>query len=157
MLWKYFPAQNHENPVTASPDKEMQFGGYSPSVGGAKERPTTAPNKRSVRFADELGFDELDFSLNDSRPSTAPGSGRSMQTNSRLKDATIGSSFEDENTDVSLDLSAVDFQRPKLNVSSGMLSYFEKANLHLPWREVQFEMSHSHVVKIVSFPVFFGS
>ena len=100
-----------ESPVTSPKNEDVTFGGYSPSVGEAKERPLTAPNKRSVRFADELGLDGLDLSLNDSRPSTAPGSGRSRNAN-RLKDATIGSSFEDDNTDVSLELSTNEFKRP---------------------------------------------
>ena len=83
------------------------------------ERPISAPSKRSVRFADELGFDELDLSLNDSRPSTAPGSGRSRMPN-RLQDASIGSSFEDENTDMSLDLSTSDFKRSSTPTSTAV-------------------------------------
>ena len=111
-----------ESPITSPREKSVAFGGYSPSVGGAMERPISAPSKRSVRFADELGFDELDLSLNDSRPSTAPGSGRSRMPN-RLKDASIGSSFEDENMDLSLDLSTSDFRRSSTPTSTavGML------------------------------------
>jgi len=108
-----------ESPITSPREKSVAFGGYSPSVGGAMERPISAPSKRSVRFADELGFDELDLSLNDSRPSTAPGSGRSRMPN-RLKDASIGSSFEDENTDMSLDLSTSDFKRSSTPTSTAV-------------------------------------
>lgn len=113
-----------ESPVTSPPEKDITFGGYTPSVGGTKERPTTAPSRRTVRFADELGFDELDVSLNESRPSTAPGSRRSTKPNSRLKDATIGSSFEDDNTDISLDLSTSEFRRPSLTKATGFSGLF---------------------------------
>ena len=57
----------------------MQFGGYAPSLsGGGDGRPTTAPDKRSVRFADDLGFDINDNDYADKmlsqqrRPKTAP-------------------------------------------------------------------------------------
>ena len=123
-----------DSPITSPRDKNVTFGGYSPSVGGANERPITAPSRRSVRFADELGFDELDFSLNDSRPSTAPESGQTKKPN-RLKDATIGSSFEEENTDISLDLSTSEFKRPSTpNLkTAGMLSLSNVSTLHFVW------------------------
>ena len=60
-------------------EDDMQFGGYAPSLGGGSDgRPTTAPDKRSVRFADDLGFDINDNDDADkllsqqSRPKTAP-------------------------------------------------------------------------------------
>ena len=60
-------------------EDDMQFGGYAPSLGGGGDgRPTTAPDKRSVRFADDLGFDINDNDDADkllsqqSRPKTAP-------------------------------------------------------------------------------------
>ena len=59
---------NRRNPfnlVSKGEDKT----GYSPSI--ASDRPTTAPNRRSVRFADQLGID-LDGSITDKRPITAP-------------------------------------------------------------------------------------
>ena len=52
---------------------DIQFGGYAPSLGGGSGRPTTAPNKRSVSFADDLGFDEGDDDgIMSQRPKTAP-------------------------------------------------------------------------------------
>ena len=98
-----------ESPITSPREKEVKFGGYSPSVGVT--RPTTAPNKRSVRFADELGFDELDFSFSESRPSSAPDGGRAKRTTTKSRDISAGSSFEDENTDISLELSSSDFRK----------------------------------------------
>ncbi|XP_066919700.1 fas-binding factor 1 homolog [Clytia hemisphaerica] len=64
---------------------DVLFGGYAPTV-GAGERPTTAPDKRSVRFADDLGLD-----LNDekeSRPKTAPS-----RKTSDLFDSSLDESF----------------------------------------------------------------
>ncbi|XP_065065878.1 fas-binding factor 1-like isoform X1 [Rhopilema esculentum] len=98
-----------ESPITSPREKEVKFGGYSPSVGVT--RPTTAPNKRSVRFADELGFDELDFSFSESRPSSAPDGGRAKRAATKSRDISAGSSFEDENTDISLELSSSDFRK----------------------------------------------
>ena len=59
----------------AQQEDDMLFGGYAPSLGGG--RPTTAPDKRSVRFADDIGFDvndndEMDKMLSQRRPKTAP-------------------------------------------------------------------------------------
>ena len=74
---------DNESPVTSPREKEFQFGGYSPSIGGStptdgRGRPTTAPNRRAVRFADELGLDDNDFlSSSDNRPRSAPNNPRS--------------------------------------------------------------------------------
>ena len=89
--------------IVSPRDKDVKFGAYSPSVGG---RPTTAPNKRSVRFADELGFDDLDASQNESRPSSAPGGSRRRKapTGGKRRDFEASSSFEDDTTDCSQEL-----------------------------------------------------
>ena len=110
-----------ESPITSPREKDIRFGSYSPSAGTSKDRPTTAPNRRSVRFADELGFDDLDMSFPDStsRPSTAPESGRSKTKKSvkKSKDA----SLEDDNTDVSLELSTGDLKKtPKSKEATPM-------------------------------------
>ena len=68
---------------TTSPSRQvdLQFGGYMPSSGNS--RPSTAPNKRSVHFADELGLDGGDFpSEGKGRPTTAPSRNQRNRTSS---------------------------------------------------------------------------
>ncbi|XP_031567504.1 fas-binding factor 1 homolog [Actinia tenebrosa] len=84
-------------------EESFQFGSYTPSAaigpGGPGSRPDTAPGRRSVRFADELGLDD-DLLGGASRPSTAPPE-RKQATQGKgrrgMKDSG-GSSFDEDST-----------------------------------------------------------
>ena len=60
-------------------------------MGGGGERPTTAPDKRSVRFADDLGLDLNEE--NESRPKTAPSRKTIQSRGSDLFDSSLDESF----------------------------------------------------------------
>ena len=92
----------------------MQFGGYAPSLGKGSNnssggRPTTAPsfsdnNRRSVRFAGDLGLDDDDddddintaMTSQRGRPKTAPAaSGNKSRNNNNNTNDLLNSSLED--------------------------------------------------------------
>lgn len=73
-------------------DDDLLFGAYAPSVGGNNNnRPTTAPDRRSVHFADDLGLDLNDDSA-DGRPSTAPEKKKTSASADFLLDSSLDES-----------------------------------------------------------------
>ena len=66
---------------TTVKNEEKSLGGYSPSI-ASSDRPTTAPHRRSVTFADQLGDDIFGTS---SRPISAP---EAQQGRKKKSDAT---------------------------------------------------------------------
>lgn len=78
--------------------EELQFGGYTPSVGSGNNRPTTAPSSRSVRFADDLGL-ELDDSFSATRPSSAPEKKKSLRNRNKILGVELDSSLDESSSD----------------------------------------------------------
>lgn len=84
-------------------EESFHFGSYTPSAAAGSgrsrvgmARPDTAPGKRSVRFADELGLGD-DIAMSSDRPATAPS--EREKGGNRRRGLDLGLSFgqNDEN------------------------------------------------------------
>lgn len=74
------------------------------------DRPTTAPNARAVRFADELGL-EINDDEDETRPSTAP--------TKKAKNNTLSTEAHSTDAQNTGDMSTTNGRRSSMNVEQG--------------------------------------